>query len=67
MVQQERRIYEFGPFQLDPGQPLLRRQGQPLHLTPKALQTLCVLIENRGRVVEKEELLQRVWPGAFGA
>ena len=65
MVQQERRIYEFGPFQLDPGQPLLRRQGQPLHLTPKALQTLCVLIENRGRVVEKEELLQRVWPGTF--
>jgi TolB-like protein/DNA-binding winged helix-turn-helix (wHTH) protein/Flp pilus assembly protein TadD len=65
MLQQERRIYEFGPFQLDPDEPLLRHQGKPLHLTPKALQTLCVLIENQGRVVEKEELLHRVWPDTF--
>jgi len=61
MVQWERCIFEFGPFQLDPDEAVLRHQGKPVHLTPKALQTVCVLIANRGRVVEKEERVQRVW------
>ena len=34
-------------------------------LTPKAFQTLLVLVENRDRVVEKEELLQKIWPNTF--
>ena len=60
-----RNLYEFGPFQLDPDDQVLRLEGKPVPLTPKAFQTLLVLVENNGRVVEKEELLQRVWPDTF--
>src|SRR3974390_1998021 len=57
--------YEFGPFLLDPAQQQLFEDGRPIPLTPKAFDTLRVLVENHGRLVSKEELLQRVWPDAF--
>lgn len=57
--------YEFGPFHLDAARRLLLREGQPVSLTAKAFDTLLVLIENRDRVVEKEELLKNVWPDTF--
>ena len=41
------------------------RDGQPVTLPPKDLETLVVLVERAGHIVEKEELLQRVWPGVF--
>ncbi len=37
------------------------RDGEPLALAPKALETLLALIEHRGRVLTKDELLQRIW------
>jgi DNA-binding winged helix-turn-helix (wHTH) protein len=40
-------------------------EGKPVHLTLKAFAVLHVLIERAGRVVEKDELMQRVWPDAF--
>jgi len=43
----------------------LLRDGQPLTLPPKDLETLLVLVENAGHIVEKEELLEKVWPGVF--
>lgn len=55
--------YEFGPFRYDPTQRQLFRGGQPVALVPKAADMLHVLIENRGRVVEKGDLLRLVWPG----
>ncbi len=58
-------IYEFGPFRLDPAERLLTRDGVPVLLTPKAFQTLVVLIERSGHLVEKDELIQKVWPNAF--
>jgi len=39
------------------------RDGEPVRLTPKALDLLLVLIEERGRTVEKDELLEKVWAG----
>ena len=57
--------YEFGPFRLDPERGLLLRDGQPVPLTQKSLETLLVLIENRERTVSKDVLLQRVWPDTF--
>jgi TolB-like protein/DNA-binding winged helix-turn-helix (wHTH) protein/tetratricopeptide (TPR) repeat protein len=54
--------YEFGPFRLDLAKRRLLRDGQPIPLTPKVLDILLVLVENRGRVVDKEELLRNVWP-----
>jgi len=55
-------VYEFGSYRLDPGQQLLTHGGREVPLTPKAFQTLLVLVENQGRVVGKEELLRKVWP-----
>jgi DNA-binding winged helix-turn-helix (wHTH) protein len=54
--------YSFGPFELDPEARLLRRDGEPVPLPGKTLDTLILLVENRGRLVDKEELLSRVWP-----
>src|SRR5215475_129919 len=57
--------YEFGRFRLQAAERVLLRDGQPIALPPKDIETLLVLIENRGHIVEKEELLKRVWPDVF--
>jgi DNA-binding winged helix-turn-helix (wHTH) protein/tetratricopeptide (TPR) repeat protein len=54
--------YEFGPFRLDPAQQQLFADGEPVALTPKAFDTLLLLVRNGGRLVSKEELLSSVWP-----
>lgn len=54
--------YEFGPFRLDPLKRVLYCQGRPVGLTPKALDVLRVLIEHRGRALDKNELMRAVWP-----
>jgi len=43
----------------------LLRDGHPITLPPKDLETLLVLVERAGHIVEKEELLEKVWPGVF--
>jgi len=43
----------------------LLRDGQPVTLPPKDLETLLALVEKAGHIVEKEELLEKVWPGVF--
>jgi predicted ATPase/DNA-binding winged helix-turn-helix (wHTH) protein len=58
-------LYQFGPFELDPQKRLLRRSGVPIQLTPKAFELLTALIENRDRVVRKDELMEKVWPDSF--
>mgnify|MGYP003297872057 CR=1 FL=1 len=59
------KTYGFGPFVLDARRRLLLRDGDPVQLTPKALDLLVALVERRGRVVEKDELLRVVWPDQF--
>jgi len=58
-------MYRFGPFLMDPRERLLRRGDVVLPLTPKAVDTLLALVEARGRLVEKDELMNRLWPGTF--
>jgi len=65
MSSSEKRFYEFGPYRLDLEERLLMRDGSPVSLTPKAFDTLLVLIENSGRVLEKEEMMRQVWPDTF--
>jgi len=65
MSAQAQRLYEFGPFQLDPDEHRLLEDGRHVPLTPKAFQTLLVLVENQGRVLEKDDLLKKVWPDTF--
>lgn len=58
-------MYEFGPFRLDPAKHALLRGEEPVSLTPKAFETLLLLVENRDRVLLKDELMNRLWPESF--
>jgi DNA-binding winged helix-turn-helix (wHTH) protein/tetratricopeptide (TPR) repeat protein len=58
-------VYEFGPFRMDPYKQILLRGGQVIAVTPKAFETLLVLVRSRGEVVSKEELLKEIWPDSF--
>jgi len=58
-------LYEFGPFRLDPAKRVLLRGEEPISLTPKAFDTLLLLVQNRDRVMPKEELMNRIWPESF--
>jgi Tol biopolymer transport system component/DNA-binding winged helix-turn-helix (wHTH) protein len=62
-----KHFYEFGDFCLDINRRvLLRRQdGDPVPLTPKAFETLLMLVRRSGRIVEKKELLEAIWPDTF--
>jgi TolB-like protein/Flp pilus assembly protein TadD len=57
--------FRFGPFQLDPAERSLLRNGQRVRLAPKLFETLLFLIRNAGRLVEKEKLLHAVWGDTF--
>ncbi len=61
MQQKNEGCYEFGPFCLDPRERQLLADGEVVALTPKAFDTLLLLVQNGGRLVSKEELLQTVW------
>ena len=55
-------VYEFGPFRLELREHRLLRQGARIPLTGKAFQTLRVLVEARGNLVSKQDLMTAVWP-----
>lgn len=58
----EQRVYEFDDFRLDAGHLMLYRDGAEISLVPKAVRTLLVLVERRGEIISKEELIGAVWP-----
>src|SRR5947209_4102003 len=60
-----KHLYKFGGYCLDVEERVLRRGDEPLTLPPKDLETLIVLVQRAGHIVEKEELLEKVWPGVF--
>ena len=53
--------YEFGKFQVIPGEQQLLHDGCPIPITYKAFRTLLVLIANHGHLVEKSEIMAAVW------
>lgn len=55
----------FGGFTLDLVRHGLYKDGERVHLTPRPLETLIALVENRGAIVEKQRLIDTVWGGAF--
>jgi pimeloyl-ACP methyl ester carboxylesterase/DNA-binding winged helix-turn-helix (wHTH) protein len=61
-MQQTMPRYQFGPFQLDTAEHRLLRNGVEVQLQLKVFETLCVLVENAGRLLKKEDLLRKVWP-----
>lgn len=58
-------LYEFGPYRLDPQESVLLREGHPVPLAPKVLQTLFILVRRHGHVVGKDELIAELWPETF--
>src|SRR5436189_6474881 len=61
-MDERQNVYEFGPFCLDTREGVLLREGKPVPLKPKVYETLLVLVCQSGHIVDKEELMQQVWP-----
>ncbi|HVF47730.1 MAG TPA: winged helix-turn-helix domain-containing protein [Pyrinomonadaceae bacterium] len=57
-------IYEFDRFRLDSHDLMLYRDGAEVSLPPKVVSTLVVLVENRGSILTKDELIDKVWTDA---
>ena len=65
MENPNQQIYKFDDFQLDVCERQLFRQDQLIAVPPKVFDTLLVLIENRGRLLTKDFLMQQIWPESF--
>ena len=65
MPKEGKQLYEFGPFRLDPQERQLKRDGEAVALSPKDFEMLVVLIERRGHLVEKSELMETLWPDSY--
>src|SRR5688572_8834968 len=63
MSEAKSSIYEFADFRVDAAKRLLKRcDGAAIPLTPKVFDTLLYLVEHRGVVLDKDELMQAIWP-----
>src|SRR5580693_3583119 len=56
------RSYEFEDFRVEVDKRLLFRQGKLVRLTPKAFDTLLLLVQRKGKVISKDDLMREVWP-----
>ena len=57
--------FEFGPFHLNASERRLQRDGNAVALTPKAFDLLLTLLQNRGHLLTKANLMRLVWPDTF--
>ncbi len=57
--------YRFGDFIVDTNQKVVLRRDKAVPLTPKLFETLLILVENSGRIVQKEQFMERLWPRTF--
>ena len=60
-----RLVYQFGDFTLDVPRGTLSKGREEIKLRPKVYETLKYLVENPGRLIGKQELIQAVWPDSF--
>ena len=58
-------FYEYGSFRLDPAEHRLTRNGIAVPLAPKAFELLLFLVQNQGRLLSKEQIMETLWPGSF--
>lgn len=61
----DQKVYEFGSFRLEAGERRLMHAGQPIPLKPKIFDLLLFMVERRGQLIVKEELMKEVWPDAI--
>jgi len=59
------QLYEFGPFRLEPAERKLMRGNEMVTLTPKAFDTLLLLVRNSGHLLDKDDLISTLWPDTF--
>lgn len=59
------KVYEFGRFQLDASERLLFDGEKTISLAPKVFDTLLLLVENGGRLIRKEDMLDKIWAESF--
>jgi len=65
MSGERKNFYAFGPFRFDSEKRVLVRDGAPVPLGPKVAETLLMLVERAGHLVDKDDLMKGVWPEAF--
>ena len=65
MSLETKHFYDFEDFRLDLAEKVLLRDGKFIPITPKVFETLCVLVESAGQLIEKDELLRRIWQDRF--
>lgn len=58
-------IYEFDAFEIDTNKVELRRNGLVLPIEPRPYALLLLLVENRERLVSKQEIIEKIWDGRF--
>lgn len=58
-------IYEFGRFVLDPQERVLIENGKSIHLTDKVFDVLLLLIQHRGKLLTKDEMISAIWDDSF--
>ena len=64
-TENKRVMYEFGKFVLDPNERILFADGDPIHLTDKVFETLLLLVQQNGRLLTKNEMIDSIWEGSF--
>ncbi|MBC7898440.1 MAG: helix-turn-helix transcriptional regulator [Saprospiraceae bacterium] len=57
----EQEVYEFEGFRLDAAHTMLYRNGAEISLPPKAVETLLALVQRRGEILSKDELMETIW------
>src|SRR5215831_18542082 len=65
MAEKAKPVYKFGPYRIAGADGLLTRNGRAIRLTPKSFELLLFMVENRGRLLNKETLLTSIWPDTF--
>jgi len=58
-------VYEFDSFARDPQKKSLVRGSETLTVSPKVYETMLLLVENRDRLLSKDELMAALWPDSF--
>jgi len=65
MSAETRVLYEFGRFRCEPEEHRLLADGSPVFLSPKTFEILVVFLQSNGRLLTKDELMEKVWPDTF--
>lgn len=67
MPRERNELYEFGDFRLNPNEHSLERLdgARTAAIPEKAFRALCLLVENRGHLLTKRELIEQIWPDSF--